>query len=164
MQRLGTKNLCLSTESSFLTTKTSQNWLGDFGRLFSWHRATFCQNHLVTLSPVWFSNFTAHKITYFIVWSNTYNVTEFSLSDNIFWQENRLSTVSFGLTFWLFVWSRHQNTWQNFLPLKTKTKVKWNFKKWTTIRKVDKMQRALASQPRGFEVGTQPLSGHQCSK
>ena len=33
---------------AILTTKTSQNWLGDFGRLFSWHWATFYQNHLVT--------------------------------------------------------------------------------------------------------------------
>ena len=43
---------------AFLATKTSKNWVGDFGRLFSLHWAIFYSNHLVTLfevekSPQW---------------------------------------------------------------------------------------------------------------
>ena len=34
---------------AFLATKTSKNWVGDFGRLFSLHWAIFYSNHLVTL-------------------------------------------------------------------------------------------------------------------
>ena len=31
---------------AFLATKTSKNWVGDFGRLFSLHWATFYSNHI----------------------------------------------------------------------------------------------------------------------
>ena len=48
-------NFCFKKDPkyAFLPTKTSKNWLGDFGRLFSLNWATFYSNHLVTLVP-WF--------------------------------------------------------------------------------------------------------------
>ena len=45
-------NFCFKKDPkyAFLPTKTSKNWLGDFGRLFSLNWATFYSNHLVTIS------------------------------------------------------------------------------------------------------------------
>ena len=44
-------NFCFKKDPkyAFLPTKTSKNWLGDFGRLFSLNWATIYSNHLVTL-------------------------------------------------------------------------------------------------------------------
>ena len=48
MKKIGQLLLQKGPKICILTTKTSKNWLGDFGRLFSLHWATFYSNRLVT--------------------------------------------------------------------------------------------------------------------